>query len=170
MLSLMLDKLTALFIFGVLVPFLALPNPRTIHPLPVYGIKDVYRGDFNQTGATGGLLVPGRILRSTWATRQTCPICRPRPWVQPVQSVFTSVRAEWFVAGSLVRKSGLPIACPISLKSRINEILDKKVSHWDYATGFSASPLSLVGYDVELTQDIAGIDTIPKASLPERAD
>ena len=156
----MLDKLTALFIFGVLVPFLALAQPKDNSPITRYGIGDVYRGDFNQTGATGGLF-------GAWTDPYRVNPGNPAslPYLQTTSLEFGlfsrynqfeqngSSQAVW--SGNL---DYLSLAFP--LKSRINEILDKKVSHWDYATGFSASPLSLVGYDVELTQDIAGIDTI----------
>lgn len=156
----MLDKLTPLFIFGVLVPFLALAQPKDNSPITRYGIGDVYRGDFNQTGATGGLF-------GAWTDPYRVNPGNPAslPYLQTTSLEFGlfsrynqfeqngSSQAVW--SGNL---DYLSLAFP--LKSRINEILDKKVSHWDYATGFSASPLSLVGYDVELTQDIAGIDTI----------
>ena len=155
-----LNKQLALIAVGLLVPLISWAQPKDNSPITRYGIGDVYRGDFNQTGATGGLY---GAWTDYYRVNPGNPACLP--YLQTTSLEFGlysrynqyerngSQQAVW--SGNL---DYLSLAFP--LKSRINEILDKKETPWDYAMGFSVNPISQVGYDVELTQDIEGVDTV----------
>ncbi|MCF8237498.1 MAG: hypothetical protein K9I85_05040 [Saprospiraceae bacterium] len=162
-----LDKLLAFVILSTILPGIAFAQPKDNSPITRYGIGDVFRGDFNQTGATGGLF-------AAWTDPYRVNPGNPAsfPYLQTTALEFGlasrynqfesngSHQAVW--SGNL---DYLSLAFP--LKSRINEILDKKTSPWDYAMGVQISPLSLVGYDVEVYQDIQGIDTVRSIFLGE---
>ncbi len=155
-----LDKQLALIILGALLPLFSWAQPKDNSPITRYGIGDIYRGDFNQTGSTGGLF-------AAWTDYYHVNPGNPAslPYLQTTALEFGlysrynqferngSQQAVW--SGNL---DYLSLAFP--LKSRINQILDKKETPWDYAMGFSVNPVSQVGYDVEIIQDIQGIDTV----------
>lgn len=158
--NLTLDKKLALIILGALLPLISWAQPKDNSPITRYGIGDIYRGDFNQTGATGGLF-------GAWIDNYRVNPGNPAslPYLQS-----TALEFGLFSRYNQFERNGskqdvwsgnldyLSLAFP--LKSRINQILDKKTTPWDYAMGFSVNPISQVGYDVELTQDIEGIDTV----------
>ena len=52
------------------------------------------------------------------------------------------------------------ISLAFPLQSKINALLDQRESDWDLAMNASIRPYSIVGYDLELTQPVMGIDTI----------
>lgn len=88
--------------------------------------------------------------------------------INPASYAF--LRATTFEAGLFAKKSDYQsseaslsnwsgnlayLALGFPLKSPINEVLDKEQSPWHYGMGFSLTPFTLVGYNVE------SLDTLP---------
>lgn len=65
----------------------------------------------------------------------------------------TTSQEEW--GGNLSH-----LALGFTLKSPINEVLDKVKSPWNYAMGIALTPYSRVGYNVETRETIVGLDDV----------
>lgn len=135
-------------------------QPKDNSPITRYGLGDLYSGDFNQTGAVGGLF-------AAWSDPY-----RVNP-VNPAGLPFlknTALEVGFFSRYNQFSRKGNSqgtwsgnldyISLGIPLKSQINELLEPSTSPWTLATGVQVSPYSLVGYDVEFTQVIPGVDSV----------
>ncbi|MCO6484343.1 MAG: hypothetical protein J5I41_01070 [Saprospiraceae bacterium] len=144
----------------LLMALAATAQPKDNSPVSRYGVGDLYRGDFNQTGGSGGLF-------GAW----TDPY-RVNP-VNPASLSFlqsTSLEVGFFGKMNDYQRNSakqrvwsgnldyLSLAFP--LRSRINELMEPGTSPWEYATGVHVAPYSLVGYDVEFEQFVPDVDTI----------
>lgn len=145
---------------GLISRFQAAAQPKDNSPITRYGLGDVYRGDFNQSGATGGLF-------GAWIDPYRVNPVNPAslPYLRSTSLEFgLFARANQFRrqdARQSVWSGNLDyLSLAFPLKSRINELMEPRVSDWDYSMGVQLSPYSLVGYDVEFTQFVAGVDTI----------
>jgi len=65
----------------------------------------------------------------------------------------TTTQEEW--SGNLSH-----LALGFTLKSPINEVLDKVKSPWNYAMGIAITPYSLVGYNIETRDTLPDLDDI----------
>jgi hypothetical protein len=134
-------------------------QPKENSPVTRFGIGDIYHGDFNQSGATGGLF-------GAWIDPHRMNPVNPAalPYLQA-----TSMEAGFFARYNNFRRgddvqpvwSGnldyMSLAFP--LKSRITQVLDPQESPWDFGMGFHLSPYSIIGYDIELRQVIPDVDS-----------
>ncbi|MBP6185710.1 MAG: hypothetical protein KA479_12275 [Saprospiraceae bacterium] len=156
----MQGKIKLTLLVGIFCQITLLAQPKDNSPITRYGLGDLYRGDFNQTGATGGLF-------GAWVDPY-----RVNP-VNPASMPFlqsTSLEFGFFSRYNAYRRNNSEenvwsgnldyISLAFPLKSRINEALEPSTSPWDFAMGVQVTPFSQVGYDVEFTQYIQDIDTI----------
>lgn len=135
-------------------------RPKENSPITRFGIGDIYRGDFNQGGATGGLF---GAWTDPWRSNPVNPAALPYLRATSLEfGLFARYNQYQRNDASQQVWSGnldyLSLAFP--LKSRINEMLEPDRSPWDFAMGVQVAPVSVVGYDVEFTQFVTGVDTI----------
>jgi hypothetical protein len=145
---------------AIVLPAIAQISPKDNSPVTRYGIGDHYRGDFNQSGATGGLF--GAWI-DPWRVNPGNPAALPYLRATALEFGFFSRFNQYRRndATQQVWSGNLDyISLAFPLQSRINEMLEPRTSPWDFAMGVSVAPYSLVGYDVEFTQFITGVDTV----------
>lgn len=134
-------------------------QPKENSPVTRFGIGDIYHGDFNQSGATGGLF-------GAWIDPFRMNPVNPAslPYLQA-----TTMEAGFFARFNNYQRGDATqpvwsgnldyMALSFPLKSRISQALDPQDSPWDYGMGFHLAPYSLIGYDVELKQVIPDVDS-----------
>lgn len=157
-----------LFLFLGLVVITALnAQPKDNSPITRFGIGDIHHLDFNQTGATGGLfgawVDPYRANPVNPATLPFLSATSLELGLAAKYNTYQLSNSEQIAwSGNL---DYISLAFP--LKSRINQKLDPDSSPWDFGMGVHIAPYSLVGYDIQFTEIVSGIDSVRNLFLGE---
>lgn len=144
----------------MIMPLFLSAQPKVNSPITRFGIGEMYRGDLNQSGSTGGLF-------AAWVDpyRQNPVNPAALPYLQST-SLEVGIFSKYNnFQRNQDQQSGWSgnidyIALAFPLRSRVNEMLEPSNSPWDIGMGFHLTPVSLVGYDVEFIQYGEGIDSV----------
>ncbi|MFN0216565.1 MAG: hypothetical protein ACKVT2_20075 [Saprospiraceae bacterium] len=135
-------------------------QPKFNAPYSRYGIGDIVSPSFaNQTGwggQTAAFHDPFHLNLANPASFAYLRATALETGLYTKHSKYQSgntTQKEW--SGNLTH-----LALGFTLKSPINEVLDKEKSLWNYGMGIALTPYSRVGYNIETRDTMPGLDDI----------
>ena len=135
-------------------------QPKFNSPYSRYGIGDIVSPYFaNQAGWGGQTAAFHDPYHLNLANPASFAFLRSTALETGIYTKYSQYKSS---AGTQEEWSGnlSHLALGFTLKSPINEVLDKVKSPWNYAMGISLTPYSRVGYNIEARDTFPGVDDV----------